>query len=288
MASKVIPITEAEDEPRWIVPEIGVQPRVPSKTYHRWDALSNSWLGRLDRSPAHLRAYLDADKETDTPAQRQGRAIHVAVLEPDSFGTTFGIFGEGSKKTTKDGKAEWADLQNQFGLNNVLTYGEYEMCCAIRDSVRCRSACRTLLGGEGDAELSVVWDNDGILSKARADRMSWKLKGGTIVDLKSTRDAAAQDFERSIYNFGYHRQAAWYLQGFGAHKVSVAHYTIIAVEKEPPYEAAAYRMSEPAINAGWQQLEPLLEVYRECKESGVWPGYPDVVQDIGLPRWAWA
>ena len=32
-----------------------------------------------------------------------------------------------------------------------------------------------------------------------------------------------------------------------------------------------------------------LEMFRDCRESGVWPGYqaPDTYARVSLPRWAW-
>jgi hypothetical protein len=62
---------------------------------------------------------------------------------------------------------------------------------------------------------------------------------------------------------------------------------IVAAEKEPPYAVAAYRLTEGATDAGMDQLRPLLQLYRRCQASGEWPAYPDTVQDISLPDWAW-
>lgn len=268
------------------VPSPGVFPHVPFSEYHGWAALSHSWMNRLKQSPAHLISYL-SEENKDTPALRLGRAIHAAVLEPERFRAEFAWAPAGLDRRTKEGKETWAALVAAHGAENLLSCDEFETCEAMRKRVWSRSAARTLLGGEGECELSVVWDNAGILAKARADRMSWKLKGGTVVDLKSTGDASLAEFERSIFKFGYHRQAAWYLQGFQAHKIEVAHFCIIAVEKEPPYEVGVYRITDEAINAGWQQIEPVLDVYRRCLESNEFPGYEDKVVDIGLPAYGW-
>src|SRR5262245_8459627 len=67
-----------------VAPDPGVYPNVPMEAYHRWNAVSNSRLTKLDRSPAHLLAYLTEPPE-DTKATAEGRAIHCAVLEPDDF-----------------------------------------------------------------------------------------------------------------------------------------------------------------------------------------------------------
>jgi hypothetical protein len=47
-------------------------------------------------------------------------------------------------------------------------------------------------------------------------------------------------------------------------------------------------LTEEALNAGWKEIEPLLDVYRKCLETNEWPGYADRVLDIALPAWAWS
>jgi len=37
---------------------------------------------------------------------------------------------------------------------------------------------------------------------------------------------------------------------------------------------------------GDRQVSQALEIYRDCQESGTWPGYPeDQITDIDLPAW---
>lgn len=267
------------------VPEPGIHRGVPMADYHSWLALSNSWLTELRRSPAHLAARLKYP-QADTPAMLLGRAVHAAVLEPDTFAERFGKAPEKLDRRTKAGKAEWADLQQMFGAD-ILTHDDFKKCMAIRDAVWKKRTSK-MLKGSGDIEVSVVWqERNGVLSKARMDRVSKDLAGGTIVDLKTTTDASLLQFERRIFQMGYHRQGAWYLRAAAAQGIKCGHYTIIAIEKEPPYESATYRLTEQAIDAGWQQIEPLLDIYAECAEKNDWPGYPDEVKDIGLPPYAW-
>lgn len=270
-----------------MTPDTGVFPGVPISTYHSWDAASNSRLTRLKRSPAHLKAYLDQPPE-QTHALVAGRAIHAAVLEPTVFAEQY-VQGPPGDRRTKAVKAAWAELEDERGQGYVLKPDDYAMCLAIRDSVCSRRSAAALLGGDGDAELSLVWRDreTGILCKGRYDRLSPKLAGGTVVDLKSTRDASRLEFERSIFTYGYHRQGAFYLDGGKALGLELAHYTIIAVEKDPPYEVGIYRLTEGAIDAGRDQLRPLIDKYAACQRSGDWPGYPDHVFDISLPPWAW-
>ena len=275
--------------------------------YHGWDAASNSRLTRLMRSPAHLRAYMDS-QFTDTPALIFGRAAHTAILEPDDFGAQYVQASQcvadtaKGKQCSKDGTVPLkgggavcgthirAIGESEVDMDvELLSEADYLHCLGMRDSVHATKRARGMLEGPGDVELSVTWvdEETGVFCKARWDRHSPELAGGAIVDLKTTRDASPLNFERSIFSYGYHRQGALYLQSAKAHDLPARHYTIIAVEKVPPYGVAVYRLTEGAIQGGEDQVSPLLRRYAQCLEEDHWPGYPDEVRDISLPAYAW-
>ena len=111
--------------------------------------------------------------------------------------------------------------------------------------------------------------------------------GGVVVDLKGTPDARRDAFEKSIFRYGYNRQVWWYREGALAVGLPAAHVVILAIEKERPWESVLYRVTEGALDAGQQMGEELLRVYGVCYETKSWGGYPDVVQEVALPDWAW-
>ena len=269
-----------------MIPAIGIHKGIPANDYHHWSALSNSHLNHLRKSPAHLQAYL-AEPSKDTPAFKLGRAIHCAILEPDIFPTTY-FLGLDVDRRTKQGKTAWVDFLKTHDESCVLSPADYARCAAIRDAVWKKKTARVLLEAVGEAELSIAWDRNGVLCKARYDWISQELDGGTIVDLKSTTDASPKQFEKSIFNFGYHRQGAFYLDGAAPCHIPVENYVVLAVEKDPPYESAAYKIKTEVLQAGWLQVEPLIEKYKACCERGEWPGYADIFTDIGIPAWGWS
>lgn len=269
-------------------PEPGIYPNVPMSEYHAWEAASNSRLSQLLRSPAHLKSYIDRPKP-DTDAQVIGRATHAAILEPESFEKQYKKGPLGDRRTKKV-KEQWEALVAEAGAENILRPADYEACLAMRESVWKKTTATGLIGGKGQRELSIIWMHTDALTlcKARLDRLSPALDGGTIIDLKTTTDASPLKFERTIFAYGYHRQGALYVDGARAVGIPIRHYAIIAIEKEPPYEVAVYRLMEGAIEAGRDEVARLLPVYKRCVEENNWPGYPDEIRDITLPIWAWA
>ena len=66
-----------------------------------------------------------------------------------------------------------------------------------------------------------------------------------------------------------------------------AHFIFIAIEKEPPYAVALYRLKQEAIDLGQKEIALLLPLYKTCSEANSWPSYPQTVTDVGLPTYAY-
>ncbi len=68
-------------------------------------------------------------------------------------------------------------------------------------------------------------------------------------------------------------------------------YCFLVVEKDPPYLVEvfdAFAEFQPGISyktVGKYRLEGLLTTYKECKSSGVWPGYSTNVQPMKVLPW---
>jgi len=281
-----------------------LQPRIPMADYHAWDAASNSRLSHLMRSPAHLRAYLD-EPFADTPALAFGRAAHTAILEPDEFESRYLLAEQCSATTTKKTRCSKAGTIPLLGggfvcgihgnqatepdtSREILSPEDWRRCAGMRDAVHDHERASAILDGLQHVEVSIQWNDreTGVPCKGRWDGYS-EVAGGTIIDLKTTVDARRRSFERSIFDFGYHRQGAMYLEAADAVGIPARHYVIIAQEKMRPYAPMVYRLDAPAIEAGSDQLRVLLRRYAECLKTDTWPGYSTDVQDVGLPSWAW-
>ena len=268
------------------LPLPGMYPGVSMRDYQLWPAASNSRLSLLRQSPAHLKAHLD-EPTPDAAHFATGRAFHSAVLEPDDFRSKYFAAPNGDRRT-KAIKEQWEELEARWGRGYVFKLDDYNEILSMRDSVYAHPAARRLLTGAGLNEMSATWidPETGLECKARLDRYTG-IDGGIIVDPKSCRDASRDAFERSIYSYGYHRQAGQYTTGAVACRLNVRHFVNIAVEKERPYAVAVYRMTEGAIEAGIAQLRPLIARYKQCLDSGVWPGYSDRIEDVAIPTYAW-
>lgn len=266
-------------------PDAGIHHGVPARIYHSWDACSNSRLNVLQRSSAARLRYEIDQPPAQTDAQRIGTAAHVAILEPDLWSQRYarGPKGDGRTTAVKEAKAA---LEAEHPAAEILRPADYDLCRAMQASVWAHPMARDLLLASPDREMSIVWEHPvGMLCKGRIDARS--VGAGALLDLKTTTDASREQYEKSVYSWGYHRAAAMYLDGATAVGIEAADFVQIVVEKSPPHCVAVYRISDGAVQAGRQQIIPLMAYYAKCLESGDWPGYSDEIQEISLPPWAW-
>lgn len=250
---------------------------VPSDKYHAdRSAVSKGWLDKIDRSPAHLKVYLDGF-EKETPTLVLGRLVHTAVLEPDLLASEY-VTAPDINRRTKVGKAEYAEWEKENQAKTLITADQMTLAKAIRDSVYKNKAASALLGN-GEPEATVVWENTdtGERCKARAD---W-LRENVIVDVKTTIDARPDAFAKSIANYRYDVSTVHYEEGFDLNR-----YVFIAVEKDPPYGVAVYAADDIIRARGKKARDRNLRTYAECKAKNEWPCYEEIIQTIHLPRWA--
>jgi hypothetical protein len=266
----------------------GLHAGVPESVYHARipGIASKSTLDLVARAPAVYAAWLAGVEREQAPALLFGKALHCAALEPDVYRSTYTVepsFGDCRKTDNKKRRDEW---RAENAGRQLL---EQEDATAIAGMVRALGANKLasrLLDGDGVSELTVKWtDPDtGLLCKSRADRYVARLR--MCVDLKSTEDARADVFARSFANFGYHRQQAFYEDGFAAVAESLDAFIFVAVEKRPPYLVAVFRLDDEGVTHGRRENRANLSILAECLERGEYPGHPESIQTLSLPAWA--
>lgn len=271
-------------------PEPGIYEGVPFATYDAWDALSNSGLSLLAKSPRH---FHDADRSEATDAQRIGELCHCNQFEPGAFAERYAIMppferdpgnctadGEPStSKTTKYYRAKKKEFEAANAGREICPPEWYEKSITlVRELALCdRANC--LLNQAGPCEVSIVWDEpttpEPVRCKARLDKIA--LENRAIVDLKKCRDVT--DFQKDIAYRRYHRQMAFYARGW--RRLSGEYFApwLIAHEISVPLSVLAAPLSPVAILIGQDEVDKYLNLFVECRARDEWPG------PIGPPTW---
>lgn len=260
----------------------GIYSGIPNEAYHAGPGISKSGLwDLLTKSPAH---YAFAPREEKNHFNL-GEAGHIAVLEPEEFEKRV-YRGPDDRRGNK-----WKDAQEfcQIEGKTLLTSSDYDKALMIRDTVHANPMLNSLISSANSlVEQSAYWidPETGLLCRVRPDLRRPDLK--IIVDLKTTASAQRRDFQASVAKYGYHAQEAFYTDGMAALGEQVDGFIFIAVEKKDPFCLAVYELEPAAVDRGRVKIREALAKYSECKRADTWPGYPQTVQALDIPRWAYS
>jgi exodeoxyribonuclease VIII len=251
---------------------------LPDDVYRKAPGVSQTELKWMRPTPAHYRAKKDAPPEPPTDAQVIGKLTHSAVLERKIEGQ-FTIKPDGMTFASKDGKA-WRDAQTL----PIVSQEVADNIAGMTDSVACHPTAQAVLKNSRREVSGFKRDPEtGLMLKARADVLTTDANGLTVIpDLKTCDrgEADSKEFSRAIWKWGYHLQAAHYLDVFGA-----SSFLFIVVEKLPPYAVAIYYLSAEALNKGRADRDLLLAELKRCQDESLWPGYTELIQEISLPNY---
>lgn len=231
--------------------------------------------------------------ERDHPRQRAefdfGTAAHKLVL---GTGPEIAVIDAKDWRTNK--AKDDAKAARERGAVPVLT-ADYLDAQVMADAIRAHPLAGRLFNPEfgGKPEQSLFWQDDqwGIWKRARLDWLpDWTNAWGRLIlaDYKTTTCADPGHIAKAVANYGYHQQAAFYLDG--VHQVidgGDPAFLFVFQEKNPPYLVTVCELDHEAITAGRKLNDRAAEVFRDCTASGLWPSYStEDVALISLPRWA--
>lgn len=275
----------------WVVDEPGVFDDMPETVYHAdpvpGGSLSASGAETMLDCPAIFRHEADNGRKNKA-AYDFGHAAHKLVL---GTGPEIRVVDAADFKT-KAAK-EQRDKAYADGAVPVLTH-EYDAVKTMSAALKDHPIARLLFNpGHGKAEQSLFWvDTEfGVWCRARLDWLPATREAGTgrmvLVDYKTSASVAPGAISKSSANYGYHQQAAHYLDGVRALGLAddLATFIFVFQRKEPPHLVTVTQLDDNAIRIGRELNRRARERFRDCQQSGIWPGYSNDVELISLPNW---
>jgi hypothetical protein len=220
------------------------------------------------------------DREEETDAMRLGSLTHRFILEPETIKGAFHIKPEGMNFATKEGKAWRAEHSDR----PIIPLDEACRIQAMREAVWSHKGSRKFLEGAQTERCLFAQDGKGTLRKARLDLIP--ASGNALADLKTCQSASEFQMSKSMDKLGYNRQAAFTLGLCKLLQMEFHHWFLICVESSAPFDVVVYPVDPAAIQVGRNEIEGAIQTYRNCLETGNWPGRcSGIAEPLTLPAW---
>lgn len=189
---------------------------------------------------------------------------------------------------TKDARAQ-RDAARAEGKIPLLP-DDFAIVQAMAAQLRAHEfAGKLLASNAGAPERCLFWRDGNIMRRAMLDWLrDPKPNRRTIVtDYKTACAADEESFAKAMHNYGYHQQAAWYLDGVEALGLTgngePPVFLFIVQEKKAPYLVNVVQPDPDSLAIGRHLNREAIASYRECMASGIWPGYGTEPKMVSLP-----
>ena len=188
---------------------------LPQSVYRKVDAISNSDMGYIKESPAQLiwarNAPVDVDKLKTLDF---GDATHSKLLEPERLLEEYAVAPDIPRRSNAE-KEIHAKFEEENKDKIIISSDDFKKIGFMAGSALAHPTYGQLLIG-GYSEVSIIWrDADTcLLCKCRPDKL---IKFGNqwfCLDVKTTD--SIEKFFKSIGDYDYHRQQAFYVDGLAA------------------------------------------------------------------------
>lgn len=250
------------------------------REYNQAEGVRRSELWRMHESPEKYE-YFRTHPEPPTPALVFGQVVHKLLLEPKTFNDEFAIAPDMDRRT-KAGREAWEAFVANAGDRTVITQDEFDQAAEMVGAVRTHPLAQTLLNGEHEVPFFWTDDDTGIRCKIKCDILTEIDGQPVVVDYKTAASAHTDKFNAKAFEFGYPLQAAMYTEGVmkALGLDERPRFIFIAQEKKPPYSVNVIEMTEDVMMYGTDLFREYIGALHECRETGYWPGYNGVFNEI--------
>jgi len=282
------------------------------KKYRETKAISQSVLKAIAKSPRKFEAYQNGTMEFEpTDAMDLGSLVDSMLLTPSEVAEYFVEIPETGVLTSngqRRGKA-WDAFEEANAGKTLLKAAAFETARLVVEKIKLHPFWLQLCDKGFVTQRECYWTDPttGLPCKALIDifpRMP--VSNNWLADLKTTenmdtfeaerfqmfRDAKIDDDgilrSKTVLDFGYHAQAAWYCRGASiANECTINRFFLLVAEVKPPYRVKAFKIADEAMLLGQMFVDKAMDglADRLLKNDFSELGENEVVT-ISVPDWA--
>lgn len=181
----------------------------------------------------------------------------------------------------------WARIEKEEGQKTILRHEDFETVRAMGDALLKDPAACAALGGEPEITMAVYDQATNLWMLARPDQVSFS---GMLSDYKKV-SARGGNFDyrlcdRRCTDHGYYMQMAFAatcferLTGNWPNQVGLVYQC-----ESPPYFSILREVDEETLRLGEYRNTRAMARFRECLDSGHWPGPGEDIGAYQMPEW---
>lgn len=238
----------------------------------------------LDQSPshaylAHPRLNVNYEREEDSRFDL-GSAAHMMLLERREDRI---VRVQADDWRTKAAK-EQRDVARANGQYAVLErqYGDIVLMCTSAHDYLVDTELSDILT-IGDAEQTVMWQEDRLWYRCRPDLMSKDRR--IVLDYKSTASAHPDFITRQIGRMGYDLQSEFYTRGIQSVTGQILTFVFLFQEITPPYACSLVSLSNAYKALGQSKAQRAIFTWNRCVTTDTWPAYSNKILYIEPKAW---
>lgn len=262
---------------------------VSNEDYHKGPGISRSQLKYFQEHPSTFKWAQNAPEDDSKSGTLDfGTLTHWRFLEHETDPRRYSVMPKfGRSKEELEKKANWLEAMEASGAF-ICTEDERHKVEVMYRSALAHPMARELIEAKGDAEMSIYWKCPvtGNLLKCRPDKVVIIDGVAYIVDVKtsdSIEKFLADRWGGSFYDYGYHQQAAFYIDGYRAawaitnpgepcppvRFVFIVIQTTVSCRK---YPVGTFLMPADLIREGREQYNQTLVALDYCQKNNDWGG----------------
>lgn len=241
-----------------------VEEGLEDTAYRAIPAISSSLLKEFRKSSKHF-LHAMTEKKEQTKAMLLGSAFHCLLLEPYEFNKRYKVMPDfGDLRVAKNKNAKKEFMEKNGDWVSYISHDENETLLSIADNFFLNELASELLD-DVKTEVSLFYkEPSGLKIKSRVDALGSEY----FVDLKTTRCAEPNFFNREIKYRGYLQQLAFYKRGLemlikGQKKKPI----LIACENVAPFNVTVFEFNSIDFHKLNLEISRDLELMAEAMKS---------------------
>lgn len=253
-----------------------------NEAYHARKSVSASMLKTLRKSPRIYQAEIIERRieRKESAAMRLGTAIHSRILEPFQFAQEYTVCPEQCSDRRTKAYKEWeADNSDRI----ILAFDECRIVNKVAASVHLHPIASRIVDRPDFVEKSFEYDDleTGVCCRVRFDG----IKGGCVFDIKTISECDNLQIKRDAKKYGYHIQAAHYLEGLDTIAPEVPWvFMFIFVETAEPFRCKVFQPAPRWLNYGRKSRHELLKDLQDRLLSNDWSEAAEqIVNELDFP-----